>query len=252
MVPFDDGDEQIEERPSDAIDNEQANLDAEQAGSEQPQYVTRSDIENMMRMMTNQITGLQSKVDKGLNSIRADAMRAAEEAKNKARALERDRLLANVDDPQTRQALEQLLAENQGYQAQAQPQATQANEDAWGRVVNFVETMGINPKDQRINYQVLADDAVPENERWGVFVKGLHSIIAKDAAGTQEPTQAAPKQAKAEKPVEPTANPSRVAGAASTGVIKSADDVYDLLISGRITPTEAAKEAAKFGVNLRR
>jgi hypothetical protein len=63
----------------DPISQDQAALDAEQGGIAAPNYVSREDFVRMQSTYQQQIAGLQSKVDTGLNAIRRDTQIAAEE-----------------------------------------------------------------------------------------------------------------------------------------------------------------------------
>ena len=68
-------------QPANEVDAAQQTLDAEQGNPATPQYATVEQIQNLEKIITSQTSGLQSKIDTGLNAIRRDAeARVAEQA----------------------------------------------------------------------------------------------------------------------------------------------------------------------------
>jgi hypothetical protein len=87
--------------------------------------------------------------------------------------------------------------------------------------------MGINPQDNRINYQLLVDQSVATPEqRQGNFMQNLRNIISTSQVPQQ--SQAVSRSPSTNPPVE-SMSPS------TSTAFRNSDDIRDAYIAGKIT-----------------
>jgi hypothetical protein len=241
----------------DPISQDQAALDAEQGGIAAPDYVSREDFVRMQSTYQQQIAGLQSKVDTGLNAIRRDTQVAAEERINAEKARVREEYYGSLREisPEQEQAqrrhddyMDGLERERAKVTAQPTPapvetQAAPANDQAaWEQIFGMVRDFGVDPNDPRVDYRALVDQNLTEASRRQRFMQSVRAAVT-PAASAAAPTPQKPNGA-APHIVTPPVEGAPQRG----GGYRNADDVHDAFISGNIIDREQYKAAlAKFG-----
>jgi hypothetical protein len=225
----------VEQEPQvapDAVTEEQDQLEQQQGALDQPQYVT-ADQFNAYQQQMSQLQGmqnsLQSKIDRGLNSIRAEYEQAYQQQQAQAKAQQFEDALAEV--PEEQQAAMRMLwqqsqavsqpqqpaqPQNQGQEQQVQTVMEQARE--------YVRRQGLNPDDPSIDYGALFNgDAM-------TFADSLGNLQTKRLQST---APAAPQQApQTQRPRE--GNPSVSPAAAQSTSMNSDMDIIDARTRGEI------------------
>jgi len=165
-----------------AIDQDQAQLDAVQEATPQ----TNSDsmtgeiqaLKELISHQNQQVAGLQSKIDKGLNAIRRDS----EDAVRKQQEAAAQRYIQQLPEEhqgafnsmlQANQAYYQenqkLREEADGVSQQPQQQPTQ-EQDEWEQVYAIPRGLGIDPNTPGIDYAAFTDPGLTENQRRDRFL----------------------------------------------------------------------------------
>ena len=247
-----------EEVAQDPISQGQANLDAQQeAATSEMSGFTSSQLQQIgqvvqaqMGNVMGQVSGLQSKIDTGLNRIRTDSMAATRYNVKQ----EVDSLLQSPElDESQLQRLRQLRVSEQQIDAQlgqayldaqaayAQPQETQ---DPLGGARVIAQQYGVNPYDQRIDYAALQDTSMSEAQRLMRFTRSLEAI------GSSVSTPVAPPPTP-QQPAQPrTANPPVEPGPAQSTSFSNEDEVLNAYISGNITSQERDQRLKSVGSDL--
>jgi hypothetical protein len=247
-----------EEVAQDPISQGQANLDLQQETvsselngftNEQLSQISRV-VQAQMGGVMGQVSGLQSKIDTGLNRIRTDSMAATRYNVKQ----EVDSLLQSPElDESQLQRLRQLRVSEQQIDAQlgqafldaqsayAQPQEPQ---DPLGGARVIAQQYGVNPYDQRIDYAALQDTSMSEAQRLMRFTKSLEAIgsnVSAPAAQPPTPQQSAQRR---------TANPPVEPGPAQSTSFSNEDEVLNAYISGNITSQERDQRLKSVGSDL--
>lgn len=244
-----DGSEQVVQDP---ISQEQAALDDEQGGEPAAsQYVTVETLQKMQddqmarftQMVSNQVGGLQGKVDKGLNAIRRDTQAESAERFKEAESRNRETFLRNIEDPDLRSQMGQYLTTQDANWAERARAAApiiesespapqqQDNESQWNQVFAVVQSMGGDPRDSRINYSALVDETLPESTRRERFFQSVGETLK-----TPPPAPAAqqPNQPQGRQPVSPPIE----GGERRSGGYRSREDVDRAYMSDSISRDE--------------
>ena len=207
-----------------------------QALASQNQYLS-----DQIQQLAAQGRGLQSKIDTGLNSIRADAKAWAEDQIGGLRAdLENKAFIDSLDEEQRplAEGLIQRLAPVREPQPQVNPaeagvpeNVTQRILAAWQPVVSWVEQMGVSKADPRVNWNLMANEnAMPEESRQNVFRDHIISLRSQEV---QQPAQVNPQ------PNPQGDNPPVLGGGnAGDGNLRTTDAVRDAYIENRISVTD--------------
>ena len=252
--------ENTEEVAQDPISQGQANLDAQQEAAvtsemngftpEQLQQIGQV-VQSQMGNVMGQVSGLQSKIDTGLNRIRSDSLAASREhVKQEVDSLLQSQDLDEAQLAQLRQlrAREQQLDAQLGEFVQQQAQSVtaqpQASQDPLGGARVIAQQYGVNPYDQRIDYAALQDPSLSEAQRLMRFTRSLEALGSSVSAPVAPPPT--PQQ-----PVQPrTANPPVEPGPAQSTSFSNEDEVLNAYISGNITSQERDQRLKSVGSDL--
>ena len=251
-----------EEVAQDPISQGQASLDAQQeAATSEMNGFTNAQLQQIgqvvqaqMGNVIGQVSGLQSKIDTGLNRIRSDSLAASRENVKQ----ELDVLLQSQELDETQLAqLRQLRVREQQIEAQigqyimdaqnvqAQPQEGQ---DPLGGARVIAQQYGVNPYDQRIDYAALQDSSLSEAQRLMRFTRSLEALASNVSTPVaQPPTPQQPAQSR-------TANPPVEPGPAQSTSFSNEDEVLNAYISGTITGQERDQRLKSLGseINFRK
>ena len=248
-----------DEVAQDPISQGQASLDAQQEAAVTPEMsgFTNAQLQQIgqvvqaqMGNVIGQVSGLQSKIDTGLNRIRSDSLAASRDNVKQ----ELDVLLQSQElDESQLQRLRQLRANEQQIEAQigqyimdaqnvqAQPQEAQ---DPLGGARVIAQQYGVNPYDQRIDYAALQDSSLSEAQRLMRFTRSL------EALGSNVSTPVAPPPTP-QQPAQPrTANPPVEPGPAQSTSFSKEDEVLNAYIAGNITSQERDQRLKSVGSDL--
>jgi len=252
-----------DEVAQDPISQGQASLDAQQeaAVTSEMSGFTPAQLQQIgqvvqaqMGNVIGQVSGLQSKIDTGLNRIRSDSLAASRDNVKQ----ELDVLLQSQElDESQLQRLRQLRANEQQIEAQigqyimdaqnVQAQLQEAQDPLGGARV-IAQQYGVNPYDQRIDYAALQDSSLSEAQRLMRFTRSL------EALGSNVSTPVAPPPTP-QQPAQPrTANPPVEPGPAQSTSFSNEDEVLNAYISGTITGQERDQRLKSLGseINFRK
>ncbi len=233
----------------DEITQAQQEIDATQESPGEPQPATMEQVRELIQQQgqshAQQISGLASKIDTGLNAVRRDTQAWAKEQVGDLRSeMGRESWLAGLE-PDQRPMAESLLKEiDRGRPAQPaqQPEVTQPAAqppiDQWESVKAVARDFGVDPEDKRIDYAAFTDANIPDGERRTRFLGSLRTIIT--AAPAQTPAVVTQPAQTANPPVE-TAAASRSNG------YRNADGVRDAYMADRIDLPEFTRLLANYG-----
>ena len=124
----------VEQEPQvapDAVTEEQDQLEQQQGALDQPQYVTADQFnaaQQQLKQMEGMLNSLQSKTDRGLNSIRAEYEQRYQQEKAQAEAQAFEQALAEV--PEEQQAAMRMLWQQSQSTTQAQQPVQSDNQGA--------------------------------------------------------------------------------------------------------------------------
>ena len=219
-------------QPANEVDAAQQTLDAEQGNPATQQYATVEQIQNLEKLITSQTSGLQSKIDTGLNAIRRDAeSRVAEQAES-IRNQQINDLMEDLA-PEQQAQLKRLWSEQQ--QAVQQPGAGQLTEQERADAQTFVRNSGVDPNDARIDYGSLVDASLSIDQRQQKFIASVFD--AKTVAQTPAPVAQQPQ----------TQSPPVEAPAGTGNGLNNVDAVRDAYISGRLDQATYKQRMAALG-----
>ena len=219
----------VEQEPQvapDAVTEEQDQLEQQQGALDQPQYVT-ADQMNAYQQQLSQLQGmqnsLQSKIDRGLNSIRAEYEQAYQQQQAQAKAQQFEDALAEMPEEQ-QTVMRMLWQQNQPQQAAQQPVQEPDTQTVMQQAREYVRRQGLNPDDPSINYGALFNgDAM-------TFADSLGTL---QNQRLQPTAPAAPQQApQTQRPRE--GNPSVSPAAAQSTSMNSDMDIIDARTRGEI------------------
>ena len=236
-----------------AIDQDQAQLDAVQEATPQ----TNSDsmtgeiqaLKELIAHQNQQVAGLQSKIDKGLNAIRRDS----EDAVRKQQEAAAQRYIQQL--PEEHQgAFNSMLQANQAYYQenqklreeaenvvqQPQQQPTQ-EQDEWEQVYAIPKSLGIDPQTPGIDYAAFTDPGLNENQRRDRFFASLRPLIG---ATNQAPTGQTP-EASTSQVQSPPAGGTPAGGASSN--MRSLEQVQSAYIEGKLSKQEYTDQLNRLG-----
>ena len=206
----------------DELGQDQSQLDDQQNIQAEPQPVTAADVARIVQQQlatmqssfSTQIRGLQSGVDK-----RMETMQKATEQQAQAQQREAfiQQQLANIPE-ENRYWMESVL---RAQATQQQPQVEQTiaggqpatDNVAWAQVQQIARNAGVHPQDSRIDYAALADAALTDDQRQQRFLASLWAIKSAGTArrAARSAPQQAARQAASQTPTPPAA-PQRPAG----------------------------------------
>jgi hypothetical protein len=193
-----------------------------------------ADIVEQNKRLMSENRGLHSKVDRALNAIRADYEQAVVQN-------EMNKDLEDVPED-IRPYMERMYQRFGAQGAYAEP--TYASpEDQMAKIHSFVQDFGVDPKDTRINYGVLYQSGLTDEQRQGQFVQSLRHIIEQGPVEQPQAT-AMPQQGFQQSP--PVDN---APGVGSVGP-NTVDDLRDSYITGQLNLDEYRRQMAAHGVRV--
>mgnify|MGYP003643295286 CR=1 FL=1 len=225
---------QIIDQAQHDIDVEQGVVDTTSEESQvqalQSQLAGQTD---QIRQLTSMVNASRGHTDRALNAIRGGVDQAVEEKiaslGEKARQAQ---LLETINEDQRpifQSMMERLDKIDNKPQAQEVGEQAPIDSDTqaqWKQVYTMVEQMGINPQDNRINYQLLVDQSVATPEqRQGNFMQNLTQILGSN--NSQQP-QSVGRSPSTNPPVE-SMSPS------TSTAFRNSEDIRDAYIAGKIT-----------------
>jgi hypothetical protein len=246
---------------ADPISQAQQEVDREQSGSEQAQYLTNDQVQQIMseqaRVYERQIAGLTSKIDTGLNAIRRDTTTSMQQQLANITAKQgMETWLLGLDEEQ-RALVQPLLARQQQLEEQIQGQAQQPSveqeqtaspEEGWDTVYKVVRQLGLDPRTKGIDYDVLTAPGLSNEQRQEKFLTSVRTTIIAQSS-LQQPrvdSQNGAVQQQASAPQSPpTDGPPR-----TSATYRNIDDVRDAFISDKINQDEAMRLAGSMGQTL--
>jgi hypothetical protein len=227
-------------------------LDAQGAEGTETQAVTLDDFKAIQTQLAQVLArqeqqgrhnqGLESRLDKGLNRVAGQAAEAAATAAKLEREQTVANLLAKVEDPDQRALFQQMLTLSAPQAPvvletpEAAPQAP-AEQTQWESIFGMVRSLGADPNDKRIDYQVLLNETIPEQQRQDRFFASVRAA--------QAPVGRTPVTSEAPSPQ----TPPRSLGATGTGY-RNESDVRGAYIEGKLPQDEYIKRMADFGVSV--
>jgi hypothetical protein len=231
------------EELADEITQVQGDLDVEQGLTQQPapeQGITKADLEMMARSMQNQISGLQSRVDNGLNAIRRDSASWLQNSLGDLRGeIGRKNALADLDETQKPFAefmlneMDRRVPQAVAPSAQPTPQATTDASAQWEPVFQLVDAEGLSRNDPNIKYSVFSNTSLTASQQVSQFYSSLYQAKAAQAAARHVNTPT--PQPAAANTVSPPNDSGRRAGG---GAERNVDDVRERYLEGKYSSPE--------------
>ena len=236
-----------------ALDSDQAQLDAvqEAPGSQPVPADAVTDeiraLKGLIQSQNQQVAGLQSKVDKGLNAIRRDT----EESQRRQQEYAVQQYLEQVPEEhraafqqmaQQNLQLQQQLSQTQ-YQEPAQAQQQQAPSGEWEQIYSIPRSMGIDPQTPGIDYQAFTDPGLTEEQRRDRFFTSIKTVMAAPTAPAPTP------DAQEGRPQQDVQNPptgGTPAGGVS-GSLRSIEQIERAYIEDKLPFDEYKKRLAEAG-----
>jgi hypothetical protein len=239
------------DQPDDVVSQDQQGLDQEQGITVEPQAgPTSQQILDRITAQDNQIRGLQSLVDGGLNAIRRDTEAWMTRQVGDLRGdLDRDKLLAGLDEDQ--RPIANVLLQEMDKRAPAAPQPTltaTTNGQAqvapeWIAIQQYVGTMGISANDPRVQYGLITGaNGQIDVGKWDSFRDHLIGLRVQDLNPAATASPATPR---AQVPATPNP-PVEGGGQSSVGPLTSGDDIRDAFISGRFNTVDDSNGLAEY------
>ena len=235
------------------IDSDQAQLDAVQEAPESQTTTTDSTTEEiralkqLIETQTKQVAGLQSKVDRGLNSIRRDS----EEAVRRQQEYALQQYLEQVPE-EHRAAFQQMAQQNMQlhqqvnqsqYQEPAQEQAPDASSE-WEQIYAIPRSMGLDPQSEGIDYAAFTDPGLSDTQRRERFFTSIKTVMTGNNQ-TQAPPPAAPQNQSQPEVQNPPTGGTPAGGV--SGNMRSVADLERAYISDGISFDDYKKRLAELG-----
>ena len=235
------------------IDSDQAQLDAVQEAPESQTTTTDSTTEEiralkqLIETQTKQVAGLQSKVDRGLNSIRRDS----EEAVRRQQEYALQQYLEQVPE-EHRAAFQQMAQQNMQlqqqvnqsqYQEPAQEQTPDASSE-WEQIYAIPRSMGLDPQSEGIDYAAFTDPGLNDTQRRERFFTSIKTVMTGNNQ-TQAPPPAAPQNQSQPEVQNPPTGGTPAGGV--SGNMRSVADLERAYISDGISFDDYKKRLAELG-----
>ena len=228
------------------LDQDQAELDAVQEGTPQAADPVTEELRALrqeVKSQNSQIAGLQSKMDRGLNGMRAQYETAGQQQWYQAM----QQFAQDIPEDQ-RPGVEYLINRNAQLE-QAQTQAQSADPEAetasaeWEVIYDIARNMGVDPETPGIDYNAYTDPGLDQKERNERFFASLNRVVrngntsqpaAQQPASTQQPQVQNPPQA----------------GTPANGVatnLKTVEQLQRAYIEGKLSTDDYTKRLAEAG-----
>ena len=220
----------------DEITQTQQQLDQEQGIPAEQTAVTPMPAEHVLqeqiRSLQSQVSGLQSMINTGLNSIRSDTENWAKEQLGSLQGqLARDRWMEGLDE-NDKQLVGPMMERIQQLESRAsattQQQPTQQVDPqaAWEQVYQFVENSGISRNNPGVRYDILTNTTLPDDQKRNQFIAHLQEL--RGAVPNQPPVAQPPIQQTPATPNPPVEAPSGTQGSMSR------EQIMDLYIENKL------------------
>jgi len=239
-----------------ALDSDQAQLDAVQEAPGSPPAPADPLTEEFRALReevvgyNRQVAGLQSKVDRGLNSIRSDTERAQRQQQDLAMRRYIDELPEDY-----RQDFEKMHAYNRqleerineiqyGTSVSSENNVNTSNASAqWEEIYDIARSMNVDPQTPGIDYEAFTEPGLNEAQRRDRFFKSLTTIVAgKGATAPQPPAQQNPPR---EEVQSPPAGGTPAGGV--SGSLRSIEQIENAYIENKLPFDEYKKRLAEAG-----
>jgi hypothetical protein len=240
----------------DEVGRAQQELDAQQGIAATP-TLTAEQVQTMLQPVLSQVSGLSSKIDRGLNSIREDtAQWARAELGNMQGEMGREQWLAGMDEDR-REYTEMLLSQIPAAPepaAQAPAAATgiprSTEEEQLEAVKSIVRDFGLIPEDPALRqaYVIMGAPGLTTEQRQGQFLGELSRVKVAQALATRRPAVAQPSTTTGGAPSN-TANPPIAPGGQSAASLDTGHKLRDAYNNDQITREEFREGMNK--LNLR-
>jgi len=250
--------QEVIDQAVDSISQDQNTLDQEQdtatpvGGTPVTMESMQAFFSQQLQPLQAQVYGLHNKVDTGLNAVRRDVSQEARRlVENVTDGLSRQQLLANVDEEQ-RPIFEALLQHVDNRTAPAQPvqeqpvQAQPASQDPWEGIYQYVERHGLSRSAPGINYAVLTNQSLTEEQKGQAFNESLFQARlaqSQGQAGIQQPRPAQPVSSNGQGTVNP---PVERSGGLSQNPLRTQDQVTDAFLAGQLNSPEDPDGAMEY------
>jgi exonuclease VII large subunit len=201
-IPNDEAVNNIIDQASAELDQELANTGV--SGAQPPTAEEVQKLQQDLAQTQNEIRGLQSLYDRGLNAIRRDSEEKLQQIQRESQMQQsqarRDQYLGSLDERERslveplmneidtmRQSYVQSLAYQQPVQG-SQQSPVETPHDQWEAVYKVVENMGVSRNDTNVNYQVLMDATKTDDQKQEVFFASVRDAVTRQG----QPTPQAP------------------------------------------------------------
>ena len=234
---------QVPEETADPVSQAQAEMDAAQEGTPQEPQPTDAVAQQNQALLSevaglkNQVSGLHSRIDKGLDAIRRDERQRYEDGQ---RQREIDGQMAELPD-ETRKAMEPILKENARLRQEALA-APPAAPDPLEPAYQMAEALGVDRNDPRISYSVFSDQNLSGDDQIAQFGKSIRALIDAGQSHQTQSTNLAPQQQ-----TQPPSPPANATPSATTGVALTPEAVRDLYITEKISTEDYMKKMREMG-----
>jgi|TARA_Y100000310_G_scaffold63592_1_gene59075 seryl-tRNA synthetase len=223
------------------LEQDQESLGTEVDEQKKPDQM--QEMKNLLVEQDNRIKGLQSKVDKGLNTIRKDSQeRAMQQAQSEVEKLKEkledlDPSLRPFAEQQVKAAEDRVKTMSQDIPDSSLGQNPTSTSEM-DEVRKIAENAGVDPNDSGINYAALFNNNIDINDRQKEFFDSLWKVKNKTATPTK-PNETAP---------QPTDNPpTDGTPTAGSGMPKNITELHQAYASGRMPKEEYLKQKQRMG-----
>ena len=236
-----------------AIDQDQAQLDAVQEATPQ----TNSDsmtgeiqaLKELVEQQNRQVAGLQSKIDRGLNSMRSEY-----EYRARLQAQEQAQQYIQEIPEEHQGAFNSMLQANNAYYQENQrlkeqviggteepPQFDDQTQQQWEQVYAIPRGLGIDPNTPGIDYDAFTDQGLTEDQRRDRFFSSLKTVMG---ATNQAPGAQATGESTSQVQSPPTSGTP--AGGVSSNM-RSVEQVQTAYIEGKLSKQEYKDQLNRLG-----
>ena len=241
----------------DPISEDQQQLDEQQGQVPTPQVATVDDIaalHNMMNRQSQQVNGLQGRVESGLTSV---SQRQEQAIKRGFDDLKQQMYGQNLMSQVPEEHREWVAPIMETLQRQSHPPLDEPIETApvsnpesdWQQVFDLVYKSGVDPRDPRIlkAYPLLASGQPSDQGR---FMASLTQIVREDAVNSASKANQGQAQAPRQVQTQQTVNPPIEPSPASSRGLNNADDLRDAFIQDKINFGEYQKRMVALGESV--
>ena len=224
-------------------------LDAESPGDDVSQLRAMIDSQNQIisGLSTKLASQLESKLDMAVNAIRRDVGEDTNKQIGSFKTeLGREAWLASIEDEESRRIATQLSQEMDRRMPQQAPEYTSAPQSAapaqrnMEQIYQFVQGMGLPLNDPAVNYAVLNDPALTEQQKGTAFLNSVRAAVISQGG---QPAQGVTPAPPAPPPTSPTPVPQRqdsppVDNGNSQpvgGDYRNVDTLMDAYLEGKLT-----------------